>query len=69
MDSAEHMEPRTYSVPEAARILGICRAAAYAAARTGELPSIRIGKRVVVPKATLDEMIANPRGSKDSNGR
>ena len=59
MDKEIVVERRTYTVPEAAAILGIGRAAAYEAVRRGDVPSIRIGKRVVVPKAALNDMIAN----------
>lgn len=41
------------SVPEAAEILGIGRSAAYEACRTGEIPSRRIGRRVVIPVPQL----------------
>lgn len=47
----------TYSVVEAARILGISRGSAYEAARRGQLPTIRIQRRVLVPKAQLDELL------------
>ena len=46
------------TVEEAARELGIGRNAAYDAARTGQLPSIRIGKRILIPRAALDRMLA-----------
>jgi excisionase family DNA binding protein len=47
------MEP-TVSVERAGALLGICRATAYQAVRTGEIPAIRIGRRrVVVPTAAL----------------
>jgi hypothetical protein len=39
----------TISVPEAGRRLGIGRNAAYEAARRGDLPTLRFGKRLVVP--------------------
>ncbi len=57
------MEPQTtppratYGVQEAAKILGIGRNAAYEAARRGEIPTIRIGGRILVPKAALDKML------------
>jgi excisionase family DNA binding protein len=38
-------------VERAAKALGISRGAGYEAVRTGEIPSIRIGGRVVVPTA------------------
>ena len=49
--------PPTISVTEAGQILGIGRASAYAAARAGELPSLRIGRRLVVPTARLRQML------------
>jgi excisionase family DNA binding protein len=45
------------SVPEAARILGIGRNAAYEAAARGEIPTIRIGRLRRVPKAALRKML------------
>lgn len=41
----------TITVPRAGGIVGISRRAAYAAVERGEIPSIRIGGRVVVPTA------------------
>jgi excisionase family DNA binding protein len=37
------------TVTEAAMLLGIGRTAAYEAARRGELPTRRLGRRLVVP--------------------
>ena len=54
----QRMEKRTYTVPEAAEALGIGRNAAYEAARTGQLPTIRIGKRILVPVAALERMLS-----------
>ena len=45
------------TVPEAADLLGICRNAAYEAVRRGEIPSIRIGKRLVVPRMAFEELL------------
>jgi len=39
----------TITVGEAAAILGIGRTAAYEAARRGEIPTRRLGRRLVVP--------------------
>jgi len=47
----------TVSVEDAARILGISRGAAYAHVRDGSIPSIRLGKRLLVPRAALDKML------------
>lgn len=51
------VERRTYTVEEAAAQLGVCRNTGYALARTGELPTIRMGKRLLVPAAALNRML------------
>ena len=51
------MEKKTLSVPEAGKALGVGRSAAYEAARTGQLPTIRIGKRMLVPVVALERML------------
>lgn len=43
----------TLTVAQAARVLGIGRNQAYEAVQTGQLPSIRIGSRILVPTAQL----------------
>jgi len=48
---------RTATVAEAAKLLGIGRNQAYEAARRGQLPAIRIGKRLLVPLAALERML------------
>lgn len=52
------MERLVYSIEEASKLLGIGRNSAYEAAKTGDLPVIRIGKLLKVPKAALDQMLA-----------
>ena len=56
----------TCSVPEAARLLGIGRDAAYAAAARGEIPTLRLGRRLVVPLAQLESLLGG--GDKSGNG-
>lgn len=48
----------TMTVIEAAKRLGIGRNQAYEAAGRGEIPSIRIGNRILVPTAALERMLA-----------
>jgi excisionase family DNA binding protein len=48
---------KTMSVEQAGRVLGICRGAAYARAADGSLPTIRLGKRLLVPKAALEKLL------------
>ena len=53
----EKLERRTYTVEEAAQILGISRSSAYEAVRKGEIPIIKIGKLLRVPAAQLDRLL------------
>ncbi len=48
----------TLTVPQAAKILGICREGAYRAARNGSLPTVKVGRAVRVPTAALRRMLA-----------
>ena len=48
----------TISVPEAGRLLGIGRNSAYVAASCGQIPTIRIGRMLRVPKAALMRMLS-----------
>lgn len=48
---------KTLTILEAANALGIGRNAAYEAARRGEIPTIRIGKRLLVPLVALERML------------
>ena len=45
-------------VIEAGRLLGVGREAAYRAVQTGEIPSIRVGKKIRVPVAELRRLAA-----------
>ena len=46
------------SVAEAGALLGLSRAFAYELVARGELPVVRFGRRIVVPKAALLELLA-----------
>ena len=43
----------TMSVEEAGKLLGIGRSSAYGAIRRGELPFLKIGRRILVPRSAL----------------
>ncbi len=53
-------ERRTFTVEEAARSLGISRALAYDLVRRGEIPSLRLGRRIVIPRRVLDDLLIKP---------
>lgn len=46
-----------YSVPEAGRLLGLTKTAAYEVAAAGGMPTIRLGGRIRVPKAAFHKML------------
>ena len=54
------IERRTLTVTEAAEALGVSRNKAYDAARRGEIPTIKIGKRILVPVVALERMLQGP---------
>lgn len=53
------MSTATYTLMEAAKLLGIGQSTAYAAAKRDELPVpvIRIGGRYVIPRKPLDDLL------------
>ena len=50
-------ERPTISVEEAGALLGLSRAASYGAAKTGAIPTLRIGRRLLVPTYKFREML------------
>jgi hypothetical protein len=50
------VEP-TVSVPRAGACLGLGRTASYHAAEAGQIPTLRIGKKLRVPTAALRRMV------------
>jgi excisionase family DNA binding protein len=50
---ADSTERLTLSIAEAAKALGVGKNQAYEAAKRGELPVVKIGKRLLVPVAAL----------------
>ncbi len=49
--------PPTMTVQQAGQMLGVCRRTAYRAAERGQIPTIRIGRRLFVPTAKLLTML------------
>lgn len=49
---------KVLTVTEAAELLGISKGSAYEAARNGQIPTIRIGRRLIVPRVAFERMLA-----------
>lgn len=50
-------ERRTFTVAEVADIVGISRSTAYECVRRGEIPSRRFGRRIVVLRHELEQLL------------
>jgi excisionase family DNA binding protein len=50
-------ESLTLTIPETAQLLGISVSKTYEAARLGQLPTIKVGTRVLVSRRRLQEFI------------
>lgn len=48
---------KTITVPEAGEQLGLGRNAAYEAAKRGEIPTVKIGRRLLVPRDAVDRIL------------
>jgi excisionase family DNA binding protein len=51
----------TISCAEAGRRLGVGRMTAYRLAHAGVIPALRLGKKLRVPVAALEEMLRSPK--------
>jgi excisionase family DNA binding protein len=47
----------TLTIPETAELLGISLSKAYEAARLGQIPTFRLGTRILVSRRRLEEMV------------
>ena len=55
---SEPVQRRTYTVDEVATILGIGRNTAYEVCRNGDIPTIRVGGRILIPRDAIDDLLA-----------
>ncbi len=60
----DRSERLTLTVTEAAELLGISSDLAYELIGRGELPALRLGRRIVVPRVALEAIVerAVPKG-------
>jgi excisionase family DNA binding protein len=48
--------PLLLSVPQAARLLGVGTTFGWTMVNKGEIPSVRLGRRVLVPRAAIERI-------------
>ena len=65
----ELMRPDSLAIPvsDAADLIGISRSKAYAMAADGELPTVRIGRKTLIPMAELRQWLADRAGQSAAN--
>ncbi len=51
------LERLTYTVAEAAQLLGISKTTAYECTKTGEIKSITLGRRIIIPRQVIEELL------------
>lgn len=51
--------PATMTVTQTATVLGISRSSAYECVRRGVIPSLRLGRRIVVPTTAIDALLGS----------
>ena len=60
--------PLTYTVEQVAEMLRISRSTAYRCVESGEIPCLRLRRRIVVPAAAIDAMLLSG-GSPEARAR
>ncbi len=53
------MEPLMYRVSEAAAVIGLSKSLVYRLVLADEIPHVRVGRSVRIPRAALEEWIAH----------
>ena len=53
------MESKIYTIAEICDMLKISRSFAYQMLKEGQIPSVRLGSRVIIPKAKFDTWLEN----------
>jgi excisionase family DNA binding protein len=63
-DPDQHVAERlVFSVDDAAHLLDISRAFAYELVARGEIPAIRLGRRIVIPRVALERLLGTAEGT------
>jgi len=53
----ENSGPVVYSVEEARKILRLSRGLMYEAIHNGQIPSVKVGRRILIPVAALNRFL------------
>ena len=61
-------DPLVYEVAEVAQLLEISDNSTYAAIHRGEIPSIRVGRQLLVPRRALHALLETPAPNRLTGG-
>lgn len=53
------MSRLTFSVVETAEILGVSKGLVYSKVKSGEIKALKLGRKVVITKATIEELLGH----------
>ena len=65
----ERVERETLTVAEAGKLLGISRNLAYDLVAQGKLPTLRLGRRLVVPRVALQRLLEEASVARDKSAK
>jgi len=70
MGNNDDMERLTVTVDEARKMMGLSRGSMYQAIYAGQVPSIRVGRRILIPRARLEQILNGmQKGEKSDNDK
>ena len=49
--------PLVYTIQEAAILLNLGRSSMYQAVRNGSIPSVKLGRRILIPRTALEQFL------------
>lgn len=55
----EQKTRRVYAPKELMALLGLSKTAVYQGIERGEIPSVRIGRRILIPKTAVDKLLSS----------
>ena len=55
--TTENLEHLVYTVKEAGRLLRLSRGTTYEAIRRGQIGSIRVGRRLLIPRVAIENLL------------
>ncbi|MCL4474295.1 MAG: helix-turn-helix domain-containing protein [Actinobacteria bacterium] len=58
-------EKWAFSIEEVAQLLGIGRNTAYEMCRIGRIPTVKLGRRKIVPRKALEKLLSSEESMKD----